>query len=585
MELFKNGVGRPSNETLRNRRTIKIILVLVVLALVCSGVYFIYDRTAMKDVTGTGKNTQVGKVFADIEPVDTQKTKGSNDTKNQYYQAFNTSGAGNIKVKVDVHKNISRIVYYRIFTYSNGKYSGTPKTKTTCYAMPTKSKEVSKTISINLSDKVSMQSVKAKVYTTKSLCTKDTKGTLDTGFGKEGTSASAFRLIKLGDSNADGNIDGKDLVHLNNHLSGKSKITSDLQLANSDTYKDGKNNSVDALVLRLYLAYDVKKPMTWNLFGDVTGDKETDGKDLIRLNKFLSDNKTQMDTGNGDLNLDGKINATDAEILRKFLAEKEEEVSTGKVLFGDIDGNGKVTSADAKLISRFLTKINGYQMGDVNKNGKVDEDDATLILYYTLMPNKYPFDSTQKKLADVNGDGAIDSDDAIYVKKIATGYGDIATAADYTKGDGKLTQDDATLILYYTLMPNKYPFDSTQKKLADVNGDGAIDSDDAGLVSKFLTKVNGYQMGDVNKNGKIDEDDATLILYHSSLTSEYPFDSTQKKLADVNGDGAVDSDDAIYVKKIATGYGDVATAADYTKGDGKLTQDDADAILKKATGN
>ena len=62
MGLFKNEVGRPSNETLEKRRTVYIVIVLVLVALVGAGVFFTVKYFSNKDgdVSGKGKNAAIG---------------------------------------------------------------------------------------------------------------------------------------------------------------------------------------------------------------------------------------------------------------------------------------------------------------------------------------------------------------------------------------------------------------------------------------------------------------------------------------------------------------------------------------------
>ena len=58
MGLFKNEVGRPSNETLAKRRTIYIVLAVIVIALICGGVFYLKSFKD-EDVSGVGKNAVV----------------------------------------------------------------------------------------------------------------------------------------------------------------------------------------------------------------------------------------------------------------------------------------------------------------------------------------------------------------------------------------------------------------------------------------------------------------------------------------------------------------------------------------------
>lgn len=56
MSLFKNEVGRPSNETLRKRKTVIAILAVLVVALVGVGIYFGVSFFNKKDANSTGMN-------------------------------------------------------------------------------------------------------------------------------------------------------------------------------------------------------------------------------------------------------------------------------------------------------------------------------------------------------------------------------------------------------------------------------------------------------------------------------------------------------------------------------------------------
>ncbi len=137
-------------------------------------------------------------------------------------------------------------------------------------------------------------------------------------------------------------------------------------------------------------------------------------------------------------------------------------------------------------------------------------------------------------------------------------YGDV-------DNDGKITEEDAILLLYYTLLPEEYPLTEQGLKNADVNADGYITSDDAVTIKLFLDglQTNGFlpltpiteyiAYGDVNVDGKITEEDATLLLYYTLLPEEYPLTEQGIKNADVDGDGNITSDDAIVIKLFLEG--------------------------------
>ena len=135
------------------------------------------------------------------------------------------------------------------------------------------------------------------------------------------------------------------------------------------------------------------------------------------------------------------------------------------------------------------------------------------------------------------------------IKVVKNIKGDIAAEPDYTKKDGILTDDDADLILKFSVKLKTPTKD--QQKYADVDGDGSIDPADARLVSRA---VYGYY--DYNKDGEVDSKDVNIISKKSGASK-----------TDIN-----------IVKRLAAGYGDVATAPNYAKSDGKITKDDVQAI-------
>ena len=138
----------------------------------------------------------------------------------------------------------------------------------------------------------------------------------------------------LGDVSCDGVVNGKDVVRLRKYLS--NQVTLDKKaLLNADLNEDGNVNESDLEILRnqLLISDDTEENnpqeevhnddnMTTNkLAGDVNCDGIVNGKDSVRLNKYLSgkitlDNQALL---NADLNEDNSVNQDDAEILRQML--------------------------------------------------------------------------------------------------------------------------------------------------------------------------------------------------------------------------------------------------------------------------
>lgn len=61
MKLFKNEVGRPSNETLRKRRIFYTVVAVLVVVIIGGGSFFIYNKFKSKDIESEGKDASLLK--------------------------------------------------------------------------------------------------------------------------------------------------------------------------------------------------------------------------------------------------------------------------------------------------------------------------------------------------------------------------------------------------------------------------------------------------------------------------------------------------------------------------------------------
>ena len=178
--------------------------------------------------------------------------------------------------------------------------------------------------------------------------------------------------------------------------------------------------------------------------------------------------------------------------------------------------------------------VTSYARGDVNMDGEITTADYELILKH--IAGNITFNEEQLYLGDVNSDGKIDNNDAERIKKMC----EASTPSQYEKGDinrdGKLDLD------------GKVTFVLEQKKLADINNDGAIGSKDASLLNTMIGRIN-YEPGDVDRNEKITLDDAKLIL--DFLSGDAKLDEEQLELADIDKDGEVTSKDAQKIMALA----------------------------------
>ena len=164
---------------------------------------------------------------------------------------------------------------------------------------------------------------------------------------------------------------------------------------------------------------------------------------------------------------------------------------------------------------------------------------------------------------------------------IKKGLGDVATAADYSIGDSKITECDLNVVK--NLAAGKSISYAARKEYADINRDGKINDKDEKIVTRLYMKVSGYNIGDVDKDKKVTSEDANLLLSFA-MESKKP-DTLQSKLADVDGNGKIDTEDARTIMLVSQGYGDMCKASNYLSSDGKITQADVDAINKYLSGS
>lgn len=131
----------------------------------------------------------------------------------------------------------------------------------------------------------------------------------------------------------------------------------------------------------------------------------------------------------GDVNMDGKIDESDANFIQKAIVSKEVKLTAMQKEIADVDGNGEVLVADSTYIYKYIhgyadessrageiTQIlNGcrYLYGDMNRNGVYDKSDVDLL---ESLINTENYTAELRELADVNGDGNIDANDVAIIR-------------------------------------------------------------------------------------------------------------------------------------------------------------------------
>ena len=154
------------------------------------------------------------------------------------------------------------------------------------------------------------------------------------------------------DINGDVIIDNNDLVLLENMIAGTEAIND-----KADFNGDGLVNAKDLNLLKAY-------------FYDIDENGIVDNNDVELLNKMIAGREAINDKS--DLNGDGRVNGTDANLLKAYL-----------VTVYDINGDGSVNNDDVELLNKMIVGTEAINdKADLNADGRVNGTDANLLKAY-----------------------------------------------------------------------------------------------------------------------------------------------------------------------------------------------------------
>lgn len=336
--------------------------------------------------------------------------------------------------------------------------------------------------------------------------------------------------IVCGDIDFNGKINNRDLALMARHLANQGLLTKE-QLLASDLNADGIVNYIDYEIFKMHLTgwegYE-KLPLVGDinveegdisisiLYGDANCDNIVNNEDIVTI-KNNQDLMTDEGTINADVNLDGKINFIDANLVNLYI-------------------EGKITLP--------------VKYGDINKDDVVNEEDIDLINQY--IEGTKEFTDQQKTCADVNVDGIVNYYDTTLLSKYSEGNMRLPFIMGDVNLDGKINNRD--LGLYQQYYFNMISFSKEQKNVADLNSDGTINDVDLQVLTKYLNGVIDALpiiYGDVDGNGKLDNNDEQMIREH--LVDNCTFDTQQLYVADVNIDEKINMKDLGLVQQCIAG--------------------------------
>ena len=285
----------------------------------------------------------------------------------------------------------------------------------------------------------------------------------------------------------------------------------------------------------------------------------------------------------GDVNLDGKVNTSDVDVLRPVLAkvssitvpntstealavaanDDTSGLSDQAKINADINCDGVVNINDLYILIHIANGHTGYNrtdysilkgvtIGDTNKDGKISAVELTLMNRY--IKANYELSFVEKYALDLDLDGKVGVRDLLLMRKYLVDNikslpceDDVAAQIpDSFIGDVNLdgTIDEADFNIIRDIVVNKtqYLQDAIILKLANITKD--TDANDKDVVDEAdLIEFNSgeyYVIGDVNFDGLIDMNDYRLIKAHTETaggTLNAAVVETLSAIAAVGADG------------------------------------------------
>ena len=438
MGLFKNGIGRPSNETIRKRRTAYVFIFIVIVSLACAGYYYVSNIFKNSGLNSKEKNAS------------TQVTLGNGDVASE----IKLGGDGQI-TQEDID----------IMTRLLADETINEQTKDTLTKVGSNGK-TQKLMDVDGNGKVNRYDIEAAF-----------------NFVPNIDNYSSY--MNYGDMNYNGKYDETDMSIIGKIIETGYDVT-EYQLKQSDINQDGELDYKDLDFLAKFLVkFSVNGGKCGSngngaMLGDVDCNLVLDPRDIeliskgsIKKVKFSEIQKKQA-----DIDGDGKITLEDVRIL-------ESVVSTGQYKIGDIDRNGTINSKDVTKLEKYLneeTKLEAVQLflADTNSDGEITTKDLKILKRvlegFGDVVNAYRS----------SGDGKLTIEDYELI------YDNIGSKVLSTS-----TKISGILSRAFNILSGG--LNNTQLKAADIDGNGKIEAKDADEVFNMMN--NKFDLSGTGSNG------------------------------------------------------------------------------------
>ena len=222
---------------------------------------------------------------------------------------------------------------------------------------------------------------------------------------------SSTSFYNTGFYNTPNNWDN-NVLYIENALIDVSENVDIVEIKEGTKYVVGDSLGENNAVIPKTVSKISNKAFTDNTKVTVFGYADTHAQKFANANNIKF-----VDIGNltkGDVNLDGKIDKDDYDILCD-ISIIQKTPSFIEQLAGDMDDDGAIDGIDVIILDLLLNDMPPSRLkGDVNGDNKVDIEDYELLISIVSTSEKIT-DNVMFIRADINEDGAVDAFDAVYL--------------------------------------------------------------------------------------------------------------------------------------------------------------------------
>ena len=174
MNLFKNGVGRPSNETIRKRRIFYVAIVFAIILVLGLGTYLLTNINSSSKLKGALTFEQLELTF---KSNCYHSANGFDGKKSLFLPCGNSDSA---RINLSVNNKSRTAKYYRVYVHKVNRTedkisSGTLESKSSCFKLNGSSSNLY-TFDVKVDKTWPIKRVVAKGFASEDLCTNDSYG-------------------------------------------------------------------------------------------------------------------------------------------------------------------------------------------------------------------------------------------------------------------------------------------------------------------------------------------------------------------------------------------------------------------------